>query len=108
MLLKGQELFSTDSKLGEAWTVGKLEIALLYDMQSMYGGLWQTLLDNLVTACVTGVIKKTLQLNFQLLQLILLSCSQIVFSLLGAHETFLQNARFSYMTKSQSARAHKN
>ena len=67
MLLKGQELFSTDSKLGEAWTVGKLEMALLYDMQSMYGGLWQTLLDNLVTACVTGVIKKTLQLNFQLL-----------------------------------------
>ena len=39
MLLKGQELFSTDSKLGEAWKVGKLELALLYDMQSMYGGL---------------------------------------------------------------------
>ena len=37
--IQGQELFSTDSKLGEAWTVGKLEMALLYDMQSMYGGL---------------------------------------------------------------------
>ena len=36
MLLKGQELFSTDSKLGEAWTVGKLDMALLYNMQSMY------------------------------------------------------------------------
>ena len=92
-----QELFSTDSKFGEAWTVGKLEMALLHDIQSMYGGLRRALLDNPVTARVTGVIKRTLQLNFQLLhQLILLSCcSQIVFYLLVARQTFFQNARCS-------------
>ena len=69
---------------------------LVWDCHFMvygYGGLWRTLLDNPVTALVTGVIKKTSQLNFQLHvlhQLISLSrCSQIVFYLLVARQIFL-------------------